>query len=79
MLAPGNIFATPPEAMIEQLGPHSYRVYISHGIMEYGLNGYGWIVLGFNAEHARKRAVAKAQRELANYIAKRNIVPERVA
>lgn len=50
-----------PEARIAQIGRWSYSIEIIHGLMSIGPNGLPWHRLG------RKRAEAKARRELARY------------
>lgn len=53
-----------PEAEIQQVGRWTYRVSVSHGLLTYGPDGYGWHILG------RRRAERKAERALARYIRK---------
>lgn len=52
----------PPEAKVERLGRWWYRVYVTHGLMQYGPAGYGWHVFG------ERRALTKARRVLRKYI-----------
>lgn len=50
-----------PEARIVQVGRWTYSIEIVHGLMSIGPNGLPWYRWG------RKRAEAKAARELARY------------
>jgi hypothetical protein len=51
-----------PEVVIQQAGRWTWRVYIRHGIIQYGPDGYGWHVFG------QQRAERKARRELDRYL-----------
>ena len=51
-----------PEAVIERRGRWWHLVYVDHGLMRWGPDGYGWHVLG------AKRAERKARRVLASYL-----------
>ena len=52
----------PPYATLTSLGRGWWRIAIHHGLLLYGPGGCGWTRLG------RRRAIHKAQRELARYI-----------
>lgn len=52
----------PPHAKVQQVGRWRYRIYISHGMMQYGPGGYGWHRYGL------ERAKRKGARELAKYL-----------
>jgi hypothetical protein len=56
-----------PYAVIEEVGTswfgrRRWLVYIRHGVIQYGPDGYGWHVVG-----TRERAEAKARLYLARY------------
>ncbi len=50
-----------PEALVTRIGRWSYEIYVIHGAMAIGPNGYPWHRFG------RARAERKARRELARY------------
>jgi hypothetical protein len=56
-----DLYASPPEAKVERHGRWWFRVYVSHGLMQWGPGGYGWLVFG------ERRAYAKARRVLRKY------------
>jgi hypothetical protein len=51
----------PPHAVVERVGRWTYIVAVEHGMCRWGLDGYGWFVIG------RKRAERKARKVLARY------------
>jgi hypothetical protein len=55
-------YDSPPEARVERLGRWWFRVYVTHGLSQWGPDGYGWHVLG------ERRAHAKARRVLRRYV-----------
>lgn len=50
---------SPPEAKVERLGRWWFRVYVSHGLSQYGPDGYGWHVLGERRAHRKAKAVLR--------------------
>lgn len=59
-----------PKAIYQQVSAHRWLVYINHGVMTYGPNGYGWF------RHSEKSAKRKAEKELARYWAKKMPYPK---
>jgi hypothetical protein len=55
-------YDSPPEAKVERLGRWSFLVYVTHGLSQWGPDGYGWRVFG------ERRAHAKARRVLRKYV-----------
>lgn len=50
-----------PRAVVQRIGRWTYTVSVQHGLIQWGPNGGGWLVLG------RKRAMRKASKVLARY------------